>query len=284
MPRVKPKQIARPSRLKLMVRRQRRMVRPVALALVSFVIVIGALAVIRSAETGGWAARLQKSFAQGIDLRVRQIVINGRSNTPEDQLRAALGVSLGDPILGFSVSAARDRIESLTWVAHVAVERRLPGTVVVDLIERRPFAIWQIDRKFRLIDRNGDIVTNETVEQFSSLPLVVGAGAPKYAAALLDALAKTPDIEGRMEAAVRVGERRWNLQLKNGMTIMLPEDHEDIALAKLHELEQSDALLERPLVFVDLRLPDRLTVRPKPSSLAVPDATHAQDQPTRRAT
>jgi cell division protein FtsQ len=283
MPRVRKKEIARPSRLKLIVRRQRRMLRPLALGIISFAIVIGGMMVLRSAETGGWAARLQKSFARGIDLRVQQIVINGRSNTPEDQLRAALGVSIGDPILGFSVTGARDRIESLAWVQHVAVERRLPGTVVVDLVERRPFAIWQKDRKFLLIDRNGEVVTNEAVEQFSNLPLVVGAGAPAHAAELLDALNKVPDIDDRVAAAVRVGERRWNLQLKNGIVVMLPEDHQDLALAKLHELEQTQALLDRPLVFVDLRLPDRLTVRPKPTNLVVPDA-HPLDSPNRRAT
>jgi cell division protein FtsQ len=267
MPRVRKKEIARPSRLKLIVRRQRRLLRPLALGVISFAIVIGGMMVVRSAETGGWAARLQKSFARGIDLRVQQIVINGRSNTPEDQLRAALGVAVGDPILGFSV----------------AVERRLPGTLVVDLVERRPFAIWQKDRKFLLIDRNGEVVTNEAVEQFSNLPLVVGAGAPAHAAELLDALNKVPDIDDRVAAAVRVGERRWNLQLKNGIVVMLPEDHQDSALAKLHELEQTEALLDRPLVFVDLRLPDRLTIRPKPASLVLPDA-HPLDNPTRRAT
>jgi cell division protein FtsQ len=283
MPRVKQKEIARPSRLKLLVRRQRRMLRPLGLAAVSFVIVICGMMVVRSAETGGWAARLQKSFARGIDLRVQEIVINGRANTPEPQLRAALGVAVGDPILGFSVTGARDRIESLSWVQHVAVERRLPGTVFVDVTERRPFAIWQKDRKFLLVDRNGEIVTNEAIEQFSTLPLIVGAGAPPHAAELLDALSKVPDIGDRVAACVRVGERRWNLQLKNGITIMLPEDHQDLALAKLHELEQNQALLDRPLIFVDLRLPDRLTVRPKPAMLVVPDA-HPLLSPTRRAT
>jgi cell division protein FtsQ len=283
MPRVRQKEIARPSRLKLMVRRQRRMLRPLALAAGSFVIVIAGMMVVRSAETGGFAARLQKSFARGVDLRVQQIVINGRSNTPDDQLRAALGVSVGDPILDFSVSGARDRIESLAWVAHVAVERRLPGTVVVDLQERRPFAIWQKDHKFVLIDRNGEVVTNEAVEQFSKLPLVVGAGAPPHAAELLDDLGKVADIADRVEAAVRVGERRWNLRLKNGITVMLPEEHQDLALAKLHELQQSQALLDRPLIFVDLRLPDRMTVRPRPTSLVLPEP-RPRDSADRRAT
>ncbi len=283
MPRVKKREIARPSRLKLLLRRQRRLFRPLALSLVSFAIVMAGLLVVHSAQTGGWAARLQKAFARNVDLRVQQIVINGRANTPEPLLREALGVATGDPILGFSVSGARDRIESLSWVEHVAVERRLPGTIFVDLVERRPFAIWQNQGKFLLIDRDGQVVTNEDVAAFGALPLVVGASAPAHAADLLDLLEATPDIRDRVAAAVRVGERRWNLQLKNGITVMLPEGHEAAALKRLHDLQATQTLLDRPLVFIDLRLPDRLAVRIKPSALIVPDA-HPIDTANRRAT
>jgi cell division protein FtsQ len=289
MPRVKQREIARPSRLKLILRRQRRMLRPLSLSLVSFAIVMVGLLVVRSAQTGGAAARLQKSFARAVDLRVADIQINNRANTPEPLLRAALGVNVGDPILGFSVSGARDRIESLSWVEHVAVERRLPGTIVVDLVERRPFAIWQNQGKFLLIDREGQTVTNEDVAQFATLPLVVGTGAPPYAAALLESLDRVPEIRDRVAAMVRVGERRWNLQMKNGITVMLPEGHEDVALNRLHELQSSQSLLDRPLVFVDLRLPDRLAVRVKPQAAPSPNPTiapeaHPAEAVNRRAT
>ena len=96
-------------------------------------------------------------------------MIEGRANTPEPLLRAAIGVSKGDPILGFSFEQARQRIESLSWVEHATVERRLPGTVVVCLQERRPFAIWQNQGKFVLIDRDGQVVANQDVAQFHQL-------------------------------------------------------------------------------------------------------------------
>jgi cell division protein FtsQ len=282
-----PKEIARPSRLKLLLRRQRRMLKPLSLSIVSFGIVMAGILVVHSSQTGGSAARLQKAFAKQIDLRVQDIQIEGRANTPEPLLMAALGVAKGDPILNFSVSGARDRIESLSWVEHVAVERRLPGTIWVDLKERRPFAIWQNEKKFVLIDRDGQIVTNEAVASFVDLPLVVGQGAPAHAAALLDALSAEPDIRARTEAAVRVGDRRWNLQLKNHIIIMLPEGHEDIALKKLHDLQTNQALLDRPLVFVDLRLPDRLAVRTRAAATTTTPPTplpHAAESPSRRAT
>ena len=81
-------------------------------------------------------------------------------------------------MLGFSLEGARQRIATLSWVESAAVERRLPGTLVVNLVERRPFAIWQNQGKFVLIDRDGQVVANEDVAAFGDLPLVVGAGAP----------------------------------------------------------------------------------------------------------
>ena len=154
---------------------------------------------------------------------------------------------------------------------HVAVERRLPDTIYVDITERRPYAIWQNQGKFQLIDRNGEVVTNEDVATFSDLPLVVGEGAPAHAADMLTALAAVPDIKSRVAAIVRVGERRWNLELKNQVTVMLPEGHEPAALTRLNDLQSQQQLLDRKLLFVDMRLPDRLAVQARPQPAPVPD-------------
>jgi cell division protein FtsQ len=265
MPRLKG-EIARPSRIKLLVRRQRRNLRLVAFFVAGFAALMAAGAISHSAQKGGTIASLQENLGKAIDLRVAIIHVDGRKNTPEPLLRAATGVSVGDPILGFSVEGARARIETLAWVEHVAVERRLPGTIVVDLTERRPFAIWQNGGRFQLVDRAGAVVSNEDVSAFPELPLVVGLDAPAHAAAMLDQLSAAPTIKSRVVALVRVGERRWNLQLKNGMTVMLPEGHEAAALTRLGELQTDQALLDRPLVSIDMRLPDRLAVRARPAA------------------
>jgi cell division protein FtsQ len=280
-------EIVRPSRLKLLMRRQRRNLRFVMFGISGFVIVLAGAAVAHSARKGGTVGNALAWFSRASDLRVQTIEFHGQSNTPEVRLRDALGISKGDPILGFSVEGARKRIEALSWVEHVAVERRLPGTIYVDITERRPYAIWQNQGKFQLIDRNGEVVTNEDVAAFADLPLVVGLGAPAHAADMLTALAAVPDIKSRVVAIVRVGERRWNLQLKNNITIMLPEGHEPAALARLQDLEQQQQLLDRPLLFVDMRLPDRLAVRPRPSAQIVPETKvpeNTRDTSNRRAT
>jgi cell division protein FtsQ len=257
----------RPGRLKLLLRRQKKLLRPAGwIAFAALVVLLGVIA-LHSAAPGGTLATLRERVG-GVTafagLRVTDVVIEGRANTPEPLLRAALGVSIGDPILGFSVEMARQRVETLSWVEHATIERRLPGTVVVFLQERRPFAIWQNQAKFVLIDRNGQLVANQNVAEFRQLPLVVGPGAPAAAAMLIDALTDRPDLQKRIVAAVRVAERRWNLRLNNGADVMLPEGHEIEALDRLTQLQQQHALLDRPLAAIDMRLGDRLVLRPRP--------------------
>ena len=280
MPRVTnlrpPRDVARrPSSLKLLLRRQRRFLRPALWGGTGFVVVMAGVLLLRSTQPGGLLAQVGNALANAANLRVQQIVIEGRSNTPELLLKAALGVHMGDSMLGFSLTGAQQRIETLSWVEHAAVERRLPGTLVVSLTERRPFAIWQNQGRFVLIDRDGQVVANEDVAAFGSLPLVVGAGAPRAATALLDALATQPQVRSHVMAAVRVGERRWNLRLKSGADVLLPEDNAPAALAKLAELQAADALLDRPLAVVDMRLPDRLVVRPAADPAAQPTGKKA---------
>jgi cell division protein FtsQ len=257
----------RPGRWKLWLRRQRKFLRPSGWMVFGiFVLVIGLVAA-RHASPGGTLATLRERLG-GVTafagLRVTDVAIQGRANTPEPLLRAAIGVNRGDPILGFSVELARQRIESLSWVEQATVERQLPGTVVVYLKERRPFAVWQNQGKFMLIDRNGQVVANQNVADFRQLPLVVGPGAPAAAAKLVDALTDRPDLQKRIVAAVRVAERRWNLQMTNGISVMLPEGHAVEAIDRLMQLQQQHELLDRPLVAIDMRLGDRLVVRPRP--------------------
>jgi cell division protein FtsQ len=276
MPRVKPSRPAmparigavpmqdRPGRWKLLLRRQRRLLKP-AVAVGAVILVLGGAALAIQAGTGETFRDRVGHAGATLGLRVREVVVEGRQKTPDGLLRAAIGVAPGDPILTYSVAAARARIETLTWVQSATVERRLPGTIVVQVVERRPFAVWQMNGRFVLIDRAGELVTDSDVAAFAGqLPLLVGAGAPQAAAGLLDALANQPALMSRMVAAVRVGQRRWNLRMNNGADVKLPEGAEVLALARLAELQADHALLDRPLQVIDLRLPDRMVLRPQP--------------------
>ena len=273
----------RPSRWLFLRRRLRRALRPALLSVTVAALFVAGAVVVRGTQPGMLAATLRDRVAGMTSLTVDDVVVEGRTMTPPGQLRAALGVSTGDRLLGFSLDDARARIERLTWVQNATVERRLPGTVVVTLIERRPFAVWQSGGRFQLIDRAGQVVAEQDpvkdAAAFSVLPLVVGPGAPEAAAALLDQLASLPLLRSRVVAAIRVGERRWNLRLTTGADVLLPEGNELVAMQRLLELQASQALLDRPIQTLDMRGGDRLVVRP-----GTPTPTPIPPAPARRPT
>lgn len=252
--------IDRPNRWRILVRRQRRRLRPVLLLATVCVVALGWVAVVGRGDDLG--VRLGE-IAGRFGLHVRQVVVEGRTKTPDLVLHKALAVQTGDSILAVDLAAARARIEAVQWVAHATVARRLPGTILVRLEERSPFAVWQHDGRFVLIDREGNVVTDSDVAAFAhELPLVVGAGAPEAAAGLIDALNQQPSLLPKVSAIVRVGGRRWNIRTTTGTDVLLPEGAEGAALKRLAQIQASDGVLDRPLAAIDMRLPDRLTLRP----------------------
>jgi len=261
--------------LRLWIKRRRGLVRPAALGLLG-VALLGTVGLgLYVADPAGRARSLLENAAEigaGLGLEVREVVVEGRRNTPRDLMLAAIGAQRGDPMLGFSPEDARTRLETIAWVERAHVERRLPGTILVRLTERTPFAIWQNQGRFAVVDRDGRVVATETLDAFGPLPLIVGPGAERHAAALHDLLLAHRTILERTQAMVRVGERRWNLRLHNGTDVLLPEGREAPALNRLSELQARHALLDRPLVAVDMRLPDRLVLRqpPAPEPTAAP--------------
>lgn len=206
------------------------------------------------------------SLSSGMGFTVQGVLVTGRFETPRDDLMRAIRLVRGAPILVFDPEAAKARIEALPWVRAAHVQRRLPGTVFVQVEERRALAVWQHDNRFALIDTDGAVIQRDGLERFTDLPLVVGEDAPDHAAELLRFLWTEPDLMRRVRAAVRVGGRRWNVVLDNGIDIHLPEDDPAAAWSRLAGYEKSHGVLADGVGVLDLRVPGRLIVREKPQA------------------
>ncbi len=202
-----------------------------------------------------------------LGLRVRQVYLQGRHEAPISEIRAAVPVRRGQPILSVDPREIKARLESLGWIRSAEVERRLPDIIHVRVEERRPLAIWQHRGRLVLIDEEGEVIGSEHLARFRHLPLLVGKGAPGSARELVAMLREIPELGRRVLAAVRVGERRWNIQLEGGVEVRLPEENPAAAWRRFAELERQYGLLARDLAVVDLRLPDRLVVRLNPKAV-----------------
>ena len=227
---------------------------------------------VRSGVVGVAVAAVGTRLAAGaseLGFAVDNVSVVGRERTSRQAILDALDVQRGAPILSFDLAAAKARLESLAWVGSAEIERRLPDTIFVHIVERQPLAYWQRQGKLVLIDREGKVVPVDRLDAFGPLVVLVGDDAPKTGAALLDMLATEPELAPHVAAAVRVGGRRWNLRLDNNIDVALPERDPEVAWHRLAGLARDDRLLERDIAAVDLRLPDRLFLRlpqepPKP--------------------
>lgn len=281
MPRVKPsRQPPRPGKARTAVRNpQRHKRRPPPQPWHRRIVVAGAVLVptmavatsiawyLHSGTAGAHWDRTRSAAVEtsvAIGLSVGDVLATGRRETSVAALRSALGVDRGDPILLVDLPAARQAVEDLPWVRTARVERRLPDTLIVTLEERAPLALWQREGRVSLIDAEGIVLTETGLDRFVDLPLVVGPDAPTHAPALLATVANEPSVAEHLRAGIRVSNRRWDLELDNGVVLRLPEQGVAEALARLARVEAEDALLDRDIVSIDLRLPDRLVIQTSP--------------------
>jgi cell division protein FtsQ len=220
---------------------------------------------------GAFVTALLKTTA-AFGFTVQDVMVEGRVMTGAEAVIAAVGASRGTPIFGVSPTKAKEQLETLPWVRSASVERRLPDTLYVRLVERRPMALWQRHGKIVLIDTEGVVIATERLERYGNLLLIVGEDAPANAPALIEALATQPELQRRVAAAVRVGNRRWNVKLDNGIDVELPEGDVAAAWQQLAELDRNHGLLARDIQKVDMRLGDRLVVRVAPEPPKDPPA------------
>ncbi len=184
----------------------------------------------------------------------------------------------------FSIAeAVRDRLKANPWIGDATVLKLYPGRLQIDIVERTAFALWQLDGRLAVIADDGAVLEPYVTRRFTTLPLVVGKGAETRAREFLALLGRYPQVSAATKAVIFVGERRWNLRLKDGLDVRLPENDVGNALAALSKLDKEDRLFSRDIVAVDMRLPDRLVVQLSDDAAKARDDLLKDKQPKKKA-
>ena len=203
----------------------------------------------------------RNALANSAGFRITSVAINGRKQLTQDEVLAIGGVNGRSSLLFLDAATVRDKLKANPWIGEATVLKLYPGQLQIDISERSAFALWQQDGRLSVIAEDGAVLEPYMSRRFISLPLVVGKGADARAHDFLALLARYPQVRAATKAAIFVGERRWNLRLKDGLDVRLPENDVGNALATLSKLDKEDRLFSRDIVAVDMRLPDRLTVQ-----------------------
>ena len=219
------------------------------------------------ARAGDWADERFEIATADMGFKVENILVEGRQYSDAGVLLAIVNVQKGDPLFAFDPQSAKDSITRIGWVEDAQVERRWPDTIYIGLKERQPLALWQSDKRLKLLDSKGEVIATDNLQRFSDLILVSGKGSSETAAQLVGNLKAEPIIFERVETAQRISERRWNLRLKNALEIKLPEEDIGLALRRLSTAQEEDGLLDKNIVSIDMREIDRISVRTKPGAV-----------------
>jgi cell division protein FtsQ len=177
------------------------------------------------------------------------------------------------------VSRIRERLLQFGWVKDARVSRRLPDTLVVDIVERTPAALWQDSGQLAQIDAEGVVLNRVPVDKMPDLPLLIGPGANRQARQLGALMNDVPTLKPQLASATWVGGRRWDLNFQSGETVSLPEGGTArTALQHFAKGDKESGLLGRGFVRFDLRnwaRDHKMTVQlPKG---ATPPATERQE-------
>jgi cell division protein FtsQ len=240
--------------------------RAVVVSILAGVVVLGAVL-----ATGARAERISQSMSRGMDrmttgmgLSLQRVHITGDSAEARPAIQRALGLTAGQAITSLDLDALREQVQGVGWVKEARVVRLLPDTLIVEVVEHDRLAVWQTGGQTYVIDSSGQTIPGADAGRYPQLPLVVGKGADVAAAEILPLLAQRPRLAGRVDAMVRVDERRWDLRLKDGSLIQLPAIDQESALIRLDAMDQRERLLDLGFARVDLRTPDTVAVRPGP--------------------
>src|SRR5215471_16703934 len=198
--------------------------------------------------------------ANAAGFRIAAVSLAGERHVTRAEIFAAAGITDRASLLFLDVETARARLRAIPWIAEASVRKLYPDRLQITVTERDAFALWQRDGNVSVISADGTVVGLLADWHFAHLPLVVGPGAATRARDFLALLDAQPEIREQVRASVLVAERRWNLKLKNGLDVRLPEADVPRALDALAELDHEKHLISRDITAIDLRLPDRVIV------------------------
>jgi cell division protein FtsQ len=225
---------------------------------------------------GGHVAEISAEMRRTCDavsnragFQISSVALSGEKQLSRTDVLSLAGIDNDSSLPCLDASVTRTALMTNPWIEQATVLKLYPGRLQVEIVERVPLALWQKDGRLNVIAHDGTVLEEFTGERFRGLPQVVGQGAARQARDFLAVVSRYPLIGEAVEASVLIAERRWNLRLKSGIDVRLPDGDVEPALQTLATLDRDKKLLSRDISVIDLRQADRVTVRLSDDAAAV---------------
>ena len=222
-------------------------------------------------DMGAYFYETAKTASIFAGMELNHVKIKGVHNLSLEQLQDFIEAETAGESLPFlDINLLRMKIENLSWVKEVSVQRVFPDKLYIKLTEHVPQARWQVAGKHYMITEEGIVVSDFVPEKFASLTLLVGENANLHVPDLREVLSHGVRLRERVTAASWIGNRRWDIYLNNGIIVKLPQDNASKAWSKLQKLSIDELLLEhKNIAIIDMRVSNRLVLRFKDDSESV---------------
>jgi cell division protein FtsQ len=231
---------------------------------VAFLCAAGLVGAVRGGQYDAFVAAngsVPDLLARAVGLGIDAITISGERELYESEILQAAGLGPRNSLLFLDVAEIRERLKKIPLVRDVSVRKLYPNRLLIDVVEREPYAIWQKDGQVMLVSADGTAIMEVRDARFADLPFVVGEGANTRVGEFLKIVDAAGDLRSRIQAGILVGQRRWNLKMRSGLEVKLPEIGAEAAAAQFARLARDARLLNKDLVYVDLRVPGRMYAR-----------------------
>lgn len=203
----------------------------------------------------------QDGIARWLGFGITQIAVDGNAELLRDEVISLSGLDARVSLPFLDPKALQAQLLRVPLIADANVTKLYPDRLRIEIRERVPFALWQMEGDVKVIAVDGTAIEALNDPRFLRLPHVVGKDANNRVKDYVALVEAVPELSAQIRAGTLVAGRRWNLKLQNGVDLLLPEDKAAEALKAFWAIEKTSRMSDRAVLAIDLRLPDRIVVR-----------------------
>ena len=190
---------------------------------------------------------------------VENIIITGTDNLSKDYIKNIIKEYNNVNIFNVNLSTIYNKIIKNSWVKEAYIERVLPNTLKIKILEKKPIAIWQNKKNNELVTANGDVIYHGNVHIFKNdFPIIKGNKSKENISSILRILESNKSLSKNIWSLTFINQRRWDLHFNQGLVVRLPAQNVNKAWNKIIKLQQNYNILNLRLTEIDLRNPKQI--------------------------
>lgn len=198
-----------------------------------------------------------ESYSDKYEYSLSVVDINGLNNIKEDEILSLINPYKGSSIFLIPIKKIAEKISRNNWVKSINIKSNYKDTIIINIDELKPIGIYSTGIQNILFSDELVILDNiaNNEKRFGELIKFEGKNSIYESTNLIDSL--PDDFAKFVDKAFLINKRRWNLKLKKGILLKLPENNikESLELylnfpnEKLNDIESIDLRIKQKMIL-----------------------------------